>query len=178
MVNFFRFLCVTSLFLEMISHYLFHYFGTVPPYCLHYRRFFFYGLGRYIRCIYIRLSNVYKRIEAMHNVPLHYLPRYYQRLQILRSWCTRNKQPCTKIVKNFWITLVICYNFLMRLMKFWYLLIFVYHFFTNINRGNKNLDCGTLLKKSSNSKLMQLMIISLLKIANFTNEIKSSFQIN
>ena len=46
--NFFGFLCITSLFLEMISHYLFQFFGTVPSYCLHYRRFFLYGLGQYI----------------------------------------------------------------------------------------------------------------------------------
>ncbi len=42
--------CITSLFLEMISHNLFLCFGTVPSYCLHYRRFFLYGLGWYIRC--------------------------------------------------------------------------------------------------------------------------------
>ena len=36
-------MCVTSLFLEMISHYLFQCFRTVPSYCLHYRRFFLYG---------------------------------------------------------------------------------------------------------------------------------------
>ena len=44
-VNFFRFLCITSLFLEMISHFLFQCFGTVPSYYLHYRRFIIIIVG-------------------------------------------------------------------------------------------------------------------------------------
>ena len=40
---------IASLCLEMISDYLFHCFGTVPSYCMNYRRFFLYGLGWYIR---------------------------------------------------------------------------------------------------------------------------------
>ena len=42
-------MCITPLFLEIISHYLFQYFGIIPSYCLHYRRFFLYGLGQYIQ---------------------------------------------------------------------------------------------------------------------------------
>ena len=44
-------MCITSLFLEMISLHLFQCFGTVPSYCLHYRRFSYIGyVGQFV-CI-------------------------------------------------------------------------------------------------------------------------------
>ena len=66
---------ITSLFLEMISHYSFQCFGTVPSYCLHYRRFFLYGLGRYIRwecalrCIWSDMHNTL--VVFLQLVPTH-----------------------------------------------------------------------------------------------------------
>ena len=53
--------------------------------------------------------------EAIHNILLHLLPWYYQLQCVpfmawtaLVRWCMCCKLTCTKILQNFWLTLMMC----------------------------------------------------------------------
>ena len=82
----------------------------------------------YVACSSVRLSN-HTRRKAIHNVSAHQLARYYLSQRVpSTAWCssvlwyTRRKvERTTKILPNFWLTLVcilVCFKRIFLLQKF------------------------------------------------------------